>query len=397
MLKRNYNTMRPAFSNVINTQEYLKNKIKEIDQELIDIRNEKNPRLRAEITQNLLSERKKYLLRLASVKEDNIKSIHHPYNRAYKEPFHFFKIPLIKRRPRSLIKKTIDGETYVKELTEYINFQGIELNVTYYGGELGDPDRVVWFAVMNNGIRHLEFVKEFGWIPYSRTDIARDAGLGEKRASHVSKCLEKLRLTDVKFKTPFGGFAYKGAFHMIDTIQTIGAKDLRARVKKIIESKHPVADKVLIEQAQEILGGIKPRTPKLNLISYHRNLMDAIIANHITTVDYWSVNKFSDVGEKNLYLYFYDIAQWYKSDTPKKISLPELMVLADLKLHIRKAKGKEYPEWKRAKDQIEAFLKSVDSEAKFILYWEWIGEKENTWLHIYLNKDARQIPAAPQR
>ncbi len=387
--------MRPAFSNVINTIEYHTKKVKEADQGLIDIRNEKNPRLRTEITKNLLSERKRHLLRIASLKEENIKSIHHPYDRNYKELFHFFKFPLIKRRPRGVIEKEIDGKVYIEKLVERINFQGIELEVTYYGGELGDQERMVWFAVMNNGIKHLEFVKEFGWIPYPTTNIARDAGLG-KRTSHVSKSLEKLRLTDVKFKTPFGGFAYKGGFHMIDTVQTTKAKDLKGQVKKIIKSKHPVADKVLIDQAQEILGGIKPRTPKLSLISYHRNLMDAIMANQVTTVDYWSFNKLSDAGEKNLYFYFYDIAQWRKSHTPKKIHILELMDLADIKLHIRTTKGKEYINWKRPISQIEAFLKNIQAEGKFFLYWEWVGEKENTWLHVCLDKDTNQIPAAPK-
>ncbi len=249
---------------------------------------------------------------------------------------------------------------------------------------------------MNNGIRHLAFVQEFGWIPYSRTDIARDAGLGEKRAPHVSKSLEKLRLTDVKFKTPFGNFAYNGAFHMIDTVKTSKTKDLKAQVDKRIKSKNIITDKVLIDQAQEILGGIKPKTPKINLLSFHRTLMDAIIANQITTIDYWSVNKLSDVGEKNLYFYFYDIAQWYKSHTPKKINIFELLDLTDTKLQIRKAKGKEYINWKRTINQIETFINNVKSEGKFIIRWEWIGEKENTWAHVFLNKDARQIPAAPK-
>ncbi len=122
-----------------------------------------------------------------------------------------------------------------------------------------------------------------------------------------------------------------------------------------------------------------------------------IIANQITTIDYWSVNKLSDVGEKNLYFYFYDIAQWYKSDTPKKINIFELVDLADTKLQVRKAKGKEYINWKRTINQIETFINNVKSEGKFIIRWEWVGEKENTWAHVFLNKDARQIPAAPQR
>ncbi len=395
MLKRNYNAMRPAFSNVIDTQEYHENKIKEIDQGLIDIANEKNPRLRAEITKNLLNERKRHLLRLASIKEENIKSIDHPYNRAYKEPFHFFKFPLIKRRPRGVIEKEIDGKVYIEKLVKNINFQGIELEVTYYGGELGDPDRMVWFAVMNNGIRYLEFVKEFGWIPYSSADIARDANFGIQ-TSKVSRCLKKLRLTDVEFKTPFGNFAYSGAFHMIDTVKTMRTKDLKAQVNKTIKGKDIVADKVLIDQAREILGSIKPKTPKINLLSPHRILMDAIIANQVTTIDYWSVNKLSDVGEKNLYFYFYDIAQWRKSHRPKKINIFELLDLTDLKLHIIKRKGKEYINWKRTTNQIETFLKNIQAESKFFLYWEWVGEKENTWLHVYLDKDARQIPAAPK-
>ncbi len=396
MLTRNYNAMRPAFSNVIDTEEYHENKIKEIDQGLIDIRNEKNPHLRAEITKNLLNERRRHVLRLASIKEDNIKSIDHPYDRAYKEPFHFFKFPLIKRRPRGIIEKKIDGKIYIEKLVEHINFQGVELDVTYYAGELGDQERMVWLAVMNNGIRHLDFVKEFGWIPYSTANIARDANLGYSNRIKGTKSLDKLQKTFVEFNSPFGSFMYKGAFHMIDSVGTIKIKDLRAHVKKIIASKNIITDKALIEQAQRILDGIKPRTPKINLLSFHRNLMDAIIANQITTVDNWSMNKLSDVGERTLFLYFYDIAQWYKSHTPKKVNIFELMALADLKLHIIKRKGKEYINWKRTIKQIETFMNNVKSEGKFILRWEWIGEKENTWLHIYLDKDARQIPAAPK-
>jgi len=380
---------------VINTLEYHEEKIKEINQGLIDICNERNPRLRETIRETLLKEKNFHMLRLASLKEDNIKNIHHPYDRAYKELFHFFKFPLIKRRPQTKYFVTSEGQKQIEPFTECISFQGIELEVTYYGGQLGDPDRMVWLAVMNNGIRHLDFVKEFGWIPYPTTNIARDAGLG-KRTSHVSKSLEKLRMTDIKFKTPFGGFAYKGGFHMIDTVQTIETRDLKSKVSTKIKSKHPVADKFFIDQAQRMMAAIKPRTPKLNLISYHRNLMDAITANHITTIDHWSVNKLSDVGEKNLYFYFYDVAQWHKSPTPKKIHILELLDLADLKLHIIKRKGKEYPEWKRAKDQIETFLKNIKAVGKFTLYWEWVGEKENTFLHICLSKKVSQIPSAPQ-
>jgi len=73
--------MKPAFSDVINTKEYHENKIRDIDQGLIDIRNEKNPRLREEITKNLRNEKKFHILRLASIKEDSIKNIHHSYDR----------------------------------------------------------------------------------------------------------------------------------------------------------------------------------------------------------------------------------------------------------------------------------------------------------------------------
>ncbi len=73
-----------------------------------------------------------------------------------------------------------------------------------------------------------------------------------------------------------------------------------------------------------------------------------------------------------------------------------MLDLADIKLHVRKKKGKEYPEWKRAKDQIEKFLKNIKSVGKFAIYWEWVGEKENTCLHICLSKKVSQIPSAPK-
>ncbi len=386
--------MRPAFSNVIDTEEYHENSIKEINQGLIDICNERSPRLREEIRNDLLNKKKFHMLRLASIKEDNIKSIHHPYDRAYKELFHFFKFPLIKRRPKVEYFINPKGQKQIMPYTDHIKFQNIELDATYYGGELGDQDRMVWLAVMNNAIRHLEFVQEFGWIPYSLADIAIDANIKVK--TRANQALKKLLRTLVEFKSPFGNFMYKGAFHMIDSVGTINVKDLKSQINKTIESKNSVADKFFIEQALRMIDRIKPKTPRLNLISFHRNLMDAIMANQITTVDYWSINKLSDVGEKNLYFYFYDIAQWYKSHTPKKIHILELLALADLKLHIIKRKGKEYPDWGRAINQIETFLNNVKSEGKFFLYWEWVGEKENTWAHVFLDKDARQIPAAPR-
>jgi len=397
MLNRSYNALRPNFSKVLDTQEYHEKKIKEIDQGLMDIANEKNPRLRADITKMLLAQRKVHLLRLSSLKEENIKNIDHDYDRAYKELFHFFKFPLVKRRPQTKYFINDLGQKQIQPFTEYINFQGVELEVTYYGGELGDPDRMVWLAVMGNAIRYLDFVKEFGWIPYSTANIARDAKFGSQ-TSKVSKSLRKLRLTDVEFKTPFGGFAYdSGGFHMIDTVKPIIVKKLKAQIYEKIESKDPVKDKLFIDQAQKILYSIQPRTPKINLVSFHKSLMDAIVKNQITTVDNWALNRLSDVGEKTLFLYFYDVAQWWKSNTPKRINLLEIMDLSDIKLHFRKAKGKEYPEWKRAKDQIETFLGNIKSVAKFIIRWEWVGEKENTWLHVYIDKNAKQIPSSPKQ
>ncbi len=397
MLTRNYNAMRPAFSDVIDTQEYRENKIKEIGQGLIDIRNEKNPRLRAEITKNLVKDKKKHLLRLASLKEETIKSIDHPYDRAYKELFHFSKFPFVKRKPKLRAYINDLGQKQIQAFTEHINFQGVELEITYYGGELGDPDRMVWLAVMNNGIRHLDFIKEFGWIPYSRTGLAIDAGFNEKRTAQVSKSLEKLCLTRVKFINPFGKFAYKGGFHMLDTVQSTKVKDLKSQVHETLESKNIITDKVLINQTQKMMESIKPKTPKINLLSFHNNLMQAITANCITTIDNWALNKLSDVGEKTLFLYFYDIAQWYKCDSPKKMNIFELIALTDTKPQTRKAKGKMYTDWKRTIKQLETFINNVQSIAKFILHWEWVGEKENTMLRIYIDNDVRQIPAAPPK
>jgi hypothetical protein len=327
---------------------------------------------------------------LAQARHEFIQGVQHLTRRAYKELPHFFKFCLFKTRPRRFKTQGRAGE-FIEPIKETIDFRGIQAQVTYFQGELGDTDRLVYLAILNEAIRHKEFVCEFGKIPFSLSELADKAGFSSchHRKEWVEESLDRLRHTSVHFSSGFGEFRFKDQFHLIESASTLEkvkvVDEVRARLTTTREQ-------ALLEQANTLLEKFKPRTPKLMLVKFNEPLMEALQGHQITTVDMWALSRLSGNPARSLYLYLWDVSQWRDSPEPLELSLLELLTLMDLTLSTYTKNGKEYARWKRAKEQAEATLNEVNQVAQFIDWLEWQGENENTRLVIKLSKDTLQIP-----
>ncbi len=339
---------------------------------------------------SLADEQQRQHLEIAAVRRGFIQAVQHATRRAYKELPHFFKFRLFKTTPRRFLVKGKLRE-FIEPVKEIIDFRGIKAEVTYYEGELGDQDRMVYLAIINEAIRHKEYVREFGKIPFSMNELADKAGFSKshQREEWVEDCLNRLMRTGVNFKNSFGDFKFKGGFNLIEFHFTIEKVKVTSEVQARLLTPH---EQALSDQAQALLDKFKPRTPKLTMVRFNEPLMEAILGNQITTVDMWALQRISGNPARALYLYLWDISQWRTSKEPLEMLLTELLTLMDLALVSEQKDEKDYIYWKRAKDRAEAALQEVNQVAQFIDWHEWEGEKEHTRVKIQLSNVILQIP-----
>lgn len=359
---------------------------------------------------NLVEAKTKKKAVVAKKRKDFIHAIHHPNKpRSYKELPQFFKFCLFKNKPRRFLTQGKVGE-YIEPINEPINFRGMVAEVTYYEGELGDTDRMVYLAILNEAIRHKEFVKEFGRIPFSIDELAEKAGLATSGRRHeiVKESLRRLTRTTLLFKNGTGGAYLKDQFHLIEhytSIEKVKVKDevierlntIGSEQNKALALAEEVPDvfvtyfKTLQGQAEVLLAKFKPRTFELTLVTFNKPLMDAINGHEITTVDMWALQRLTRNSARALYLYLYDVSQWRTSKEPLEIPLLELLQLMDLTPNTNTKGGTEYIWWKHSVDQVKDYLEEVNQAAQFVEHFEWLGEGENTILRVQLSKDVPQI------
>jgi hypothetical protein len=358
---------------------------------------------------NLLEAKTKKKATVAQKRKDFIEAINHATKRAYKELPQFFKFCLFKNQPRRFWVKGKRSE-YIEPVIEPINFRGLVGEVTYFDGELGDTDRMVYLAVLNEAIRHKEFVKEFGQIPFSMDELADKAGLANsgRRQEIVEESLIRLMRTELFFKNGTGGAYLKDRFHMIEhytSIEKVKIKDqvnerlntIEGEQNKALALAEEVPDvfvtyfKKLQGQAEDLLAKFKPRTFELTLVTFNKPLMDAINGHEITTVDMWALKRLTRNSARALYLYLYDVSQWRTSKEPLEIPLLELLQLMDLTVTVDHKNGKDYPQWTRTVARVQEYLEEVNQAAQFVEHFEWLGEGERMVLKVQLCSDVLQI------
>jgi hypothetical protein len=337
---------------------------------------------------------------VAKARKDFIQAINHATKRAYKELPQFFKFCLFKNQPQRIPIKDRIGE-YIRPIIEPINFRGLVAEVTYYEGELGDTDEA---------IRHKEFVKEFGRIPFSIDELAEKAGLANsgRRQEIVKESLRRLTRTTLLFKNGTGGAYLKDQFHLIEhhtSIEKVKVKDevnerlntIGSEQNKALALAEEVPDvfvtyfKKLQGQAEDRLAKFKPRTAELTLVTFNKPLMDAINGHEITTVDMWALQRLTRNSARALYLYLYDVSQWRTSKEPLEIPLLDLLQLMDLTPNTNTKNGTEYIWWKHSVEQVKDYLEEVNQAAQFVEHFDWLGEGEETVLRVQLCDDVPQL------
>lgn len=346
---------------------------------------------------------------VAKARKDFIQAVNHATKRAYKELPQFFKFCLFKNQPQRIPVKDRIGE-YIRPIIENVNFRGLVAEVTYYEGELGDTDRMVYLAILNEAIRHKEFVKEFGRIPFSIDELAEKAGVANSGRRHeiVKESLRRLTRTTLLFKNGTGGAYLKDQFHLIEhhtSIEKVKVKDevnerlntIGSEQNKVLALAEEVPDvfvtyfKKLQGQAEDLLAKFKPRTAELTLVTFNKPLMDAINGHEITTVDMWALQRLTRNSARALYLYLYDVSQWRTSKEPLEIPLLDLLQLMDLTPNSHTKDGTDYIWWKRSIEQVKDYLEEVNQAAQFVEHFEWLGEGEETVLRVQLCDDVPQL------
>ena len=347
---------------------------------------------------------------VAKARKDFIQAINHASKpRAYQELPQFFKFCLFKNKPRRIPMKDRIGE-YIRPTIEPINFRGLVGEVTYFYGELGDTDRMVYLAILNEAIRHKEFVKEFGRIPFSMEELADKAGLANsgRRQEIVEESLIRLMRTELFFKNGTGGAYLKDRFHMIQHYTSIEKTKVKDEVTERLNTIGSEQNKTIAleesapggfvtyfqklqVQAQDLLAKFQPNILQLTLVTFNKPLMDAINGHEITTVDMWALKRLTRNSARSLFLYLYDVSQWRTSKEPLDIPLLELLQLMDLTPNTHTKDGTEYIWWKRSVEQVKDYLEEVNQVAQFVEHFEWLGEGEHTVLRVQLCDDVPQI------
>lgn len=318
--------------------------------------------------------------------------------RAYKELPQLFKFRLFKNKPRRIPITDKRGE-YIRPIKETILFQNIHADVTYYEGELGDTDRMVYLAILNEAIRHKDFVREFGWVPFTISELADEIGLpktSHRRYDLVAESLERLNKTAL---TVFAGFGNKTEWdrkffliqELISNERSRVIEDVETRLLKL-PAHVPDPHQATREQAKELLGKFDPKTTRLTLIKFNETLMQAINSNEITTIDMWTLRALSRNSARTLFLYLYDASQWRTSQEPLSLTVPELQHLLDIHPVVETKEGKEYIRWTPFFDLINEILREVNDLSKFIDWFSWSGERESAVLYLRLSDSVLQIP-----
>jgi hypothetical protein len=356
----------------------------------------------ARMHKSSLSHQKTDLLsELAPIRNDFIQSIHHFTRRAYKELPQFCKFRLFKNQPQRITMKDKKGE-YIRPITEPINFRGLVAEVTYYEGELGDTDRMVYLAILNEAIRHKDFVKQFGKIPFNLDELADKAGFSHasnQRREWVLQSLNRLQSTNLKFYHGAGNLTGQDHFHLIESHYSLEKSTFAGEVSEKIKGlelypRDPFLlymDKVK-EQAEQLLAKFKPRTPRITLVKFNEPLTNAICSDEITTVDMWALQKLDRLSSRSLFLFLYDLSQWRNSKEPLELSLRELMELMDLTPNVQIKNGKKYIWWKYSVELVKEIFAEVNRVAQFIQYFDWLGEGEATVLKVRLSDEVLQMP-----
>jgi hypothetical protein len=358
---------------------------------------------------NLLEAKTKKKAVVAKKRKDFIQAIHHPKKpRSYKELPQLFKFCLFKNKPRRFLVRGKVSE-FIEPVKEQVNFRGLVAEVTYYEGELGDTDRMVYLAILNEAILHKEFVKEFGKIPFSMDELANKAGLGKSnhRQEIVEESLHRLQTTNLLFKHGTGG-SLKERFHLIENYTCIEKVKVNEEVKDrlhllgnepqtptVLDTRGPDAFVTYFQklqgQAGDLLAKFKPHTTKLTLVKFNEPLMKAICGDEITTVDMWALQRLTRNSARALYLYLYDVSQWRTSKEPLEIPLLELLQLMDVTPTVDHKNGKDYPQWTRTIERVQEYLEEVNQVAQFVEHFEWLGEGEQLTLRVQLCDDVPQI------
>lgn len=330
---------------------------------------------------------RKYDADQAMKKEGVIRSVRHISARAYKELPHFFKFSLFKPRPRPATEvKDSTGRVMQSKYQDSIKMNGIDAEVTYYGGELGSRERRVFFSIINQAIEGRDFLEKHGFVvmPYDKivTDCDFDV-TDHHRFDRVKESIEKLRLTDIKFNNSFGEFQFSSAFHLINSVTTISLKEFLARVEEV--DSNPGAGKKALDRFQ-----IKSRTPKITIVKFNDPLIEAILGNQISTVDMWALNCLDgDTVTENLFLHLWDISQWKKQKEHRE-RIGDLLKISGLQMVTVQRGNKIYPSWRRACSQLELHLKKAMEVAKFLRGYKCVYLRENTE-YVFTMADQDQI------
>lgn len=339
---------------------------------------------------------------LAQLRSNVVLAVHHSFNpRAYKELPHFFKFCLFKNKPRRFLVQGKVSE-FIEPVKEHIDFRGLRAEVTYFEGELGDPDRMVYLAILNEALRHKEFVREFGKIPFSLDELGEKAGFSKhRRKERVKESLQRLMSTSLLFKSGVGQAHFKDRFHLIARYSSIEKTKAKEEVTTRLQTLRalPPNDvfvtslQQLEKQSQALFDKFEAHAPKLTFVTFNEPLMEAINGQQVTTIDMWTVSQLERPSARTLFLFLYDVSQWHHSPEPIELPLQDLLQLMDLTPENETKKdGQKYIRWNRTREKVEEIFNEVNQVAQGIQWVEWVGEGENTVLRVRLSDEILQIP-----
>lgn len=283
-------------------------------------------------------------------------------------PF-FFKFGLFKSKARKAKKIEKDGGVYIEEMKENIQFGNIECDVTYKESELGDKERMVMMYFFHKAIMDIKYVSGYGEVFFTTKDIMHQTGI--KSRAKIDEAIRNLENTQVSFKNRFGSFSFKTSFHIILSSSSFSLKKLKDKKKE--EGKADYID--------NFLNSLPPETNSVRSISFTRALIEAFEGEIKTTIDMYALRALSDIHERTIFLYLYDMSQWMNKEY-LELQLQEIGALLSL----------NFSEIRDLKKQIKKYMSSVEKVSKFIIDFEFKGRKENTKLCLHLSSTTKQIP-----
>ena len=335
---------------------------------------------------------------LSEIKETAIKSIPQHTNRLLQVVPSLLKFPWVKTNPRELKQRVEKGIVFKEVRSEDISFRNIKATIHYKEGELSDLDRLVYFAIENRFIKYIDFIIQIGFVPISLDQIASDIGYNQR--IKISAAIKKLRNTEIETQTKKDRISRKAFLGEEDII---GVKELRAAIENDLMY---VVDPKLRKQAQEILDGIKPKTPSISLFSPDQKKIKMIKSNNITSIDLWYLKKLKKTWERTLYLFLWDKKQLHLkylenhlngidvNDYQIRFNITELSRLLDLKPKKVKRKDKVYFDYSLVSKKITKTINTIiDHGGKYAVWANAEGRgKAKTFVFQFPIKDQRQIP-----